>query len=146
MAEIHKEERSKEEILLLEDIKSLLEDIKGYIKESKEIEKEMLKKKKERAEAREKRKFVPPTLSEVEAFCEEKNLNHVDPQTFFSYYSANKWRISKTGAKMTSWEAAIISWNARSKDSEAKNAKATKNFFDELANSHEDDPMDWGTV
>lgn len=146
MAEIHKEERSKEEILLLEDIKTLLEDIKGYIKESKEIEKEMLKKKKERAEAREKRKFVPPTLDEVEAFCAEKNLTSVDPKTFFSYYSANKWRISKTGHKMTSWEAACISWDARSRESESKNAKASKNFFDELANIHEDDPMDWSTI
>lgn len=144
--EKHKEESTKEEILLLTHIESLLEDIKEYIKESKEIEKEMLKKKKERAEAREKRKFVPPTLAEVEAFCEEKNLSFVDPQTFFSYYSANQWRISKTGTKMTSWEAACISWNARGKDKKRDNEKVTKNFFDELANIHEDDPMDWGTI
>lgn len=157
MAEMHKEERvdkeesTKEEITLKEKsteysingIIGLLIEIRDLLKESLEKEKEADKKKKERAERREERKFKPPTLDDITDFCNNNNFI-IDPQAFFAYYESNGWKVGRN--KMKSWKATCINWNARAKDAEAKNAKATKNFFDELANIHEDDPMDWGTV
>lgn len=147
----NKEESSKEEITLnkesteysLSDIKDLLIDIRDLLKESLEKEKEIEKKKKEKVEKREAKKFKPPTLDEITEFCHDNGFI-IDPQAFFAYYESNGWKVGRN--KMKSWKATCINWNARAKETESKNAKATKNFFDELANIHEDDPMDWGTI
>lgn len=57
-------------------------------------------------------RFSPPTLSEVQAYCEARS-NAVDPQQFLDYYTANGWRVGKN--PMKDWKAAVRTWekNAR---------------------------------
>ena len=52
-------------------------------------------------------RFTPPTLDDVNAYCQERN-NHIDPQTFIDFYSSKGWMIGKN--KMKDWKAAIRTW------------------------------------
>ena len=67
----------------------------------KEIEKDI------EIEREKKKRFAPPTLEEVTAYCKERG-NGVDPQHFFDYYTANGWKVGKN--PMKDWKAAVRSW------------------------------------
>ena len=54
-----------------------------------------------------KKRFVKPTLAEVQAYCRERN-NNVDPESFIAYYESNGWRVGKN--PMKNWKSAIITW------------------------------------
>ena len=56
-------------------------DINPYIKET--LSKE-----------REKKRFVPPSLDEVTAYCTERH-NTVDPEGFIAFYTSNGWKVGK---------------------------------------------------
>lgn len=58
-----------------------------------------------------KKKFVPPTVEEVRAYCQERG-NKVDPQAFFDHYTSNGWMVGKN--KMKSWKAAVGTWERSS--------------------------------
>lgn len=75
-----------------------------------EIDKDKeLKKDTEVIDVSQKRKrFAPPTLDEVKAYCLERG-NNVDPQKFYDYFSASEWIDSK-GKKVQSWKQKIITW------------------------------------
>mgnify|MGYP007022124248 CR=1 FL=1 len=51
--------------------------------------------------------FVPPTLEEVTAYCQERG-NNVDPQMFIDFYESKGWYVGKN--KMKSWKASIRTW------------------------------------
>lgn len=52
-------------------------------------------------------RFVPPTLEEVEAYCNERN-NNVDPEGFIAFYESKGWMVGKN--KMKSWKGAVITF------------------------------------
>ena len=63
---------------------------------------------------REKRKrFTPPTVEEVRAYCQERN-NGIDPQRFVDFYTANGWTQGR-GKLIKDWRAAVRTWEARDK-------------------------------
>ena len=72
----------------------------------------------------EKRKrFVPPTIEEVQSYCKENNYQ-VDAQRFIDYYTSNGWMVGKN--KMKDWKAAIRStWNKK----EEKQEKPERRFI-----------------
>ena len=51
--------------------------------------------------------FVPPSVDEVRAYCQERR-NRIDPQAFLDYYEARGWRLGKT--PMKDWKAAVRTW------------------------------------
>lgn len=51
--------------------------------------------------------FVPPTLDEVRAYCQERNKG-VDPEKWFDWYSAKGFMVGKN--KMKDWRAAVRTW------------------------------------
>lgn len=57
-----------------------------------------------------KKRFSPPTVEEVAAYCEERK-NGIDPQRFWDFYSSKNWMIGKS--KMKDWKAAVRTWEAR---------------------------------
>ena len=59
---------------------------------------------------RESRNFVPPSLSEVKAYCQERN-NGINPQHFIDFYASKGWMIGKN--KMKDWKAAVRAWEQR---------------------------------
>lgn len=60
------------------------------------------------------KRFVPPTVEEVSAFCKEKGYS-VDAEMFVSWYDSNGWRVGKN--KMVSWKSAVATWERKNKAS-----------------------------
>ena len=68
----------------------------------------------EESEGQKKRKrFTPPTVEEVRAYCQERN-NGIDPQRFVDFYTANGWAQGR-GKPIKDWRAAARTWEARDK-------------------------------
>lgn len=57
------------------------------------------------------KKFVPPTLEEIENYCKEKGYN-VDTKFFYEYFTEGNWVDSK-GNKVKNWKQKIITWEKR---------------------------------
>lgn len=53
------------------------------------------------------KRFKPPTLEEVQAYCDERG-NSVDAARFIDYYTANGWKVGKNSMK--DWKAAVRTW------------------------------------
>ena len=51
--------------------------------------------------------FVPPTLEEVDQYCQEKK-SKIDPVRFWNYYTANGWRVGRN--PMKNWKSAVATW------------------------------------
>ena len=60
-----------------------------------------------------RKRFAPPTLEEVAAYCSERH-NSVSPSAFVDYYEARGWKYG-TGKPMVNWKAAVRTWEARDK-------------------------------
>lgn len=90
----------------------------GYILETQDsielgkdsIEKENNKKKK---------RFAPPTIEEVKAYCEERG-NSIDAETFVNFYASKGWLVGKS--PMKDWKACVRTWEKN----EAKPNKSAK--------------------
>lgn len=54
--------------------------------------------------------FVPPSLSEVKAYCQERN-NGVDPEAFIDFYESKGWKVGNQ--RMKDWRAAVRTWEKR---------------------------------
>lgn len=57
-----------------------------------------------------KKRFSPPSVEEVAAYCEDRK-NGIDAQRFWDFYSSKNWMIGKS--KMKDWKAAVRTWEAR---------------------------------
>ena len=53
------------------------------------------------------KRFKPPTVDEVKAYCIERQ-NNVDAERFIDYYTANGWKAGKN--TMKDWKAAVRTW------------------------------------
>lgn len=56
-------------------------------------------------------KFLPPTVDEVRAYCEERN-NGVDAEAFINHYTSNGWMVGRN--KMKDWKASVRTWERTS--------------------------------
>ena len=54
-----------------------------------------------------RKKFIPPTVDEVAAYCQERK-NAIDPEYFVDHYEANGWRRGKT--PIENWKACVRTW------------------------------------
>lgn len=54
-----------------------------------------------------RKKFVKPTVEEVEAYCLERG-NAVDARTFWDFYESKGWMIGRN--PMKDWRAAVRTW------------------------------------
>ena len=82
-------------------------DIDKEIDKDKEIERDI-----EVEDKKPKRKrFTPPTVSEVSDYCRERQ-NSVDPEKFVDYYESNGWKVGKN--PMKDWKAAVRTWERSS--------------------------------
>jgi hypothetical protein len=83
--------------------------------------------KKKTDQKREVKRFAPPTLEEVRAYCQER-MNTVDPERFVDYYTSNGWKVGKN--PMKDWKAAVRSWE-RSDSATQKSAKSSDSLDDQ---------------
>ena len=75
------------------------------------------------------KRFTPPTLEEVRAYCKERN-NNVNAERFVDYYSSNGWKVGGK-SKMVDWKAAVRNWERMDKKSE-KHFNAERTYDDDF--------------
>ena len=105
------ERRNKQKLLASKKSSDKSSDI-AVSEEDKEEDK--IKKKKYKRVS-----FVPPTLEEVQAYCESRG-NKVDAKQFYDYFTASDWIDSK-GNEVKSWKQKIITWESYRKDDKPQN-------------------------
>lgn len=69
---------------------------------------------------RERKRFTPPKLEEVEAYCRERQ-NGIDAAKFVDYYEAVGWKVGKQ--PMKDWKAAVRTWERRDASNASSQAK-----------------------
>ena len=57
------------------------------------------------------KRFTPPSVDEVRAYCEERN-NNIDAEAFVDYYSSQKWKKAN-GRPVEDWRACVRTWEKR---------------------------------
>lgn len=62
-------------------------------------------------------KKVPPSLEDVEQYCEQRD-NGIDAEEFFFFYETNGWFQGKK--KIKNWKACVITWEKREPKREHK--------------------------
>lgn len=91
------------------------------------------------------KKFVPPTVEEVRAYCESRK-NNIDAETFVAFYESKNWMIGKN--KMKDWKSAVITWEKHEKERSAaqttyQKAKPPNQFQQMQSREHkEEDYLD----
>ena len=56
------------------------------------------------------KRFVKPTLDDVQAYCQERQ-NNVDPESFIDFYESKGWKVGNQ--PMKDWKAAVRTWERR---------------------------------
>jgi len=74
-----------------------------------------------------KKRFTPPTVEEVQAYCEERK-NGIDPQVFVDHYAASGWMRGKTPIK--DWKACMRTWERRRANEVPPAQKGANSFAD----------------
>lgn len=85
---------------------------------------------KNRVDKKESKRFAPPTVEEVAAYCKERR-NGIDPQHFVDYYTARGWEL-KPGQKVKDWKACVRTWEQRNPKPKEKPSPVTKDDIDRL--------------
>ena len=86
-----------------------------------------------------KKKFVPPTVEEVQAYIDEKGY-HVDAESFVNFYESKGWMVGKT--KMVSWRSSVATWEKRHKEEHANvppKERSINAVFAEIFEEHKND-------
>ena len=54
-----------------------------------------------------KGRFAPPTIEEVQDYCNER-ANGISAEKFFNFYQSKGWKVGKN--KMECWKSCVITW------------------------------------
>lgn len=75
-------------------------------------------------------RFVPPTVEQVRAYCEERG-NRVDPERFVNHYEASGWKRNR-GVPLIDWKAAVRNWekNDFAGDCKKEKPRSKQSSFD----------------
>jgi hypothetical protein len=81
------------------------------------------------------KRFTPPTVEEVRAYCRERK-NNVDAEKFVAYYTANGWKVGRNAMK--DWRAAVITWERKDgkKKPEPENSSIDMSIVDRIMNPY----------
>jgi len=82
------------------------------------------------------KKFSPPTIDQVIAYCNERQ-NNVDPVKWINFYSSKGWMIGKN--KMKDWKAAVRTWETNNSNSSNGTGKQKQQFSNHSINGVSDD-------
>lgn len=104
--------RPSKEKPMVTDEKPMVIDVKPMVTNEEPNKKEN-KKEKENKTIKEKKKFIPPSFEEVEAYCKERN-SPVNPKDFYDYFDTGHWIDSK-GEPVRNWKQKIITWENHAK-------------------------------
>lgn len=101
--------RAKKEQLERNNVTRMLQSGYGEIEKELEKDKEIdIEIDNKCASTKQKRKrFVKPTISDIEQYCSEKNIS-INAQQFIDYYESNGWKVGRNSMK--DWQATVRRW------------------------------------
>lgn len=109
-------------------------EIEKEIEKDKEIDKEIDNK---CASTKQKRKrFVKPTISDIEQYCSEKNIS-INAQQFIDYYESNGWKVGRNSMK--DWQATVRRWASNNYGKKKSSKEDAINVVKELMNEYADE-------
>ena len=142
---VRKHRERKKALQCNTDVTQVKQLCNGEIEKELEIEKEIeleLDTKANKSPTKAKR-FVKPTINEIQDYCIERN-NNVNAEHFFDYYESNGWKVGKNSMK--DWKAAVRTWERSEyrKPNSKKNSKedainVVKELMEEYANEQFED-------
>ena len=75
-----------------------------------------------------KKRFIPPSVKEVDEYIIEKNYRFVTGLRFVDFYQSKNWMVGSN--KMKDWQAAVRGWESREeKRQENKNNTCSIGFL-----------------
>lgn len=106
----------------------VIEEEKPMVSENENLNINIKKKKKENininniyrgaeAPAPQQKKFIPPTVEEVQEYCRVQEMT-VDAEAFVDFYASKGWMVGKN--KMKDWKAACRNWTRSSRNPSPK--------------------------
>jgi len=110
-------------LVLVEIVNNNINLINSDIYPQSKVKKSKVDKSKEDKEDKEKpviKKFIIPTVKELEEYCKERK-NNVNPNKFFDFYESKGWLVGKN--KMKNWKAAVRTWENNNNTSTNGNNK-----------------------
>ena len=126
---VRKHRERKKALQCNADVTQVKQLCNGEIEKELEIEKEIeleLDTKANKSPTKAKR-FVKPTINEIQDYCIERN-NNVNAEHFFDYYESNGWKVGKNSMK--DWKAAVRTWER----SEYRKPNSKKNSKEDAIN------------
>lgn len=79
------------------------------------------------------KRFVKPTVSEIQAYCNERG-NTIDAERFFNHYESNGWKVGKS--PMKDWKASVRTWEQNEFNYKQNGTSKTKQHASEIAVSN----------
>lgn len=67
--------------------------------------------------------FAPPTLAQVEEYCQERGME-IDCQRFVDFYQSKGWMVGRN--KMKDWRAAVRTWRSSVRHPQANSGSRAK--------------------
>ena len=84
-------------------------------------------------------RFLPPTVDDVKAYCQERNST-VDAERFVDFYSSKGWKVGSQ--PMKDWKAAVRTWEKRDGGKTVSaQAYSQRNYTEDALNAVGDDLM-----
>lgn len=69
--------------------------------------------------------FIPPTVEEIRAYCDEKGYS-IDVDFFFNYYNSAQW-TRKDGTPVLNWKQTVVTWAKKDQEKSKDQDKPKKN-------------------
>ena len=90
--------------------------------------------------SRKPKKFVPPTVEEVQKYVEEIN-SKIDAQFFVDYYAKNNWK-DKNDNPVKNWKLKLVTWDMRERKKESSSGSSSCQVTYNLSNNWETEPFE----
>lgn len=121
--------KQRERKKLLPEPDNLLDNVQDNVPQElrdKSIELRDKSLEKDNKRSAQNKRFVPPTVDEVRAYCKERG-NSVDAESFVDYYTSTGWLVGKK--PMKDWKASVRTWerNERRQDNARPDTASTGN-------------------
>lgn len=137
---VRKHRERKKALQCNTDVTQVKQLCNGEIEKELEIEKEIDKEIDNKcASTKQKRKrFVKPTISDIEQYCSEKNIS-INAQQFIDYYESNGWKVGRNSMK--DWQATVRRWASnnygKKKNSKDNAINVVKEVMEEYRNEQQ---------
>lgn len=94
----------------------------------------------EEKENTKRKRFIKPTIDEIQEYCNERNSG-INAEAFYDFYESKNWYVGKN--KMQDWKACVRTWEQRdNKQVKKEPTWLNKNIEQEMASLQEQEEIE----